>query len=111
MELERRIEQLEQEVEILKHQIQETLLDIQEKMLNRTHPALRSASQEPQEEDDEFLSPNERPTQISRPKGLSQPELEQTQSQPTSQPPLPAKPKNKVVSITEFTGNGSLGAA
>jgi len=109
MELERRVEQLEQEVEILKHQIQETLLDIQEKMLNRTHPSLRSAHQPPEEdEEDEALSPNERPTQLSRPKREAPRECQPEQNRP--QQPNSVK-ANKVVSITEYTGSASKNAA
>ncbi|MCA9912766.1 MAG: hypothetical protein KC496_05440, partial [Anaerolineae bacterium] len=52
-------------------------------------------------EPDDFISPNERPTQLSRPKGLPQPEPEQSHPQPAP------KPKNKVVSISEFTGKPS----
>lgn len=100
MELERRIEQLEQEVEILKHQIQETLLDIQEKMLNRTHPSLRTATHEqPEEREPEEETPlNERPTQLHRPKNTPAREPEQPRQQPR------AAKANKVVSITEYTG-------
>jgi len=102
MELERRIEKLEQEVEILKHQIQETLLEIQEKMLNNTYPSLRSSAQT-QPEPEEELSPSERPTQLHRPESKSQ-QREQRHTQ------NPQPPKQKVVSITDYTGTPAKNA-